>query len=155
VIRSVSLAQHEIPVPLAEKAGLERRLVHRGGEPEYQFGWADDPAVLPVWDAGRFRLVHWGNRGARSRWLPCLPVTQLSTVEAGVWKPFRPRQVDIPASLILEGKVWTFIREGMRGLLVTDEAGVERVYIICEPATYYFRVMTRGNWMPVLIGERF
>jgi hypothetical protein len=61
----------------------------------------------------------------------------------------------VPASLILEGKVWTFIREGMRGLLVTDEAGVERVYIICEPSTYYFRIMTRGNWMPVLIGERF
>jgi hypothetical protein len=155
MIRGVALAQHEIPVQLADKAGLDRRLVHRGGEPEYQFAWLDDPAVLPVWDDGRFRLVHWGNRRDKSRWLPCLPVTQLSTVEAGIWKPFRPRQVEIPASLVLEGKVWALLREGMRGLLVTDEAGVERVYIICEPSTYYYRVMTRSNWMPVLIGERF
>jgi hypothetical protein len=42
----------------------------------------------------------------------------------------------------------------MRGLLVTDEAGVERVYIICEASTYCYRVMTRSNWMLVLIGER-
>jgi hypothetical protein len=94
-------------------------------------------------------------RADRSRWLPCLPVTQLSTVEGSIWKPFRPRHVDIPASVILEGKVWTFIREGMRGLLVKDEAGVERVYIICEPSTSSFRVMTRSDWMSVLIGERF
>jgi hypothetical protein len=26
---------------------------------------------------------------------------------------------------------------------------------IREPASYYYRVMTRSEWMPVLIGERF
>jgi hypothetical protein len=51
--------------------------------------------------------------------------------------PPRALHVENPACLILEGKVWTFIRKRMRGLLVTDEAGVERVYIICEPATYH------------------
>jgi hypothetical protein len=29
------------------------------------------------------------------------------------------------------------------------------VYTICEPASYYYRVMTRSSWMPLLIGERF
>jgi hypothetical protein len=112
MIRGVALAQHLIPIQLAEKAGLDRRLVHRGGEPEYQFSWLEDPAVLPIWDDdGRFRLVQWGNRRNKSRWLPCLPVTQLSTVEAGIWKPFQPRRVEIPASLILEGKVWALLRD--------------------------------------------
>lgn len=27
------------------------------------------------------------------------------------------------------------------------------VYLICEPATRYYRVMTRSDWMPVLVGE--
>jgi hypothetical protein len=82
-------------------------------------------------------------------------MTQLASVQAGTWKPFHPREVEIPATLILEGQVWALIREGIRGLLVTDESGVNRVYLACEPATYYYRVMTRGEWMPVLIGERF
>ena len=43
----------------------------------------------------------------------------------------------------------------MRGLLVRDEAKVARVYLICELSSYPYRVMTRSEWMPVLIGERF
>jgi hypothetical protein len=40
-------------------------------------------------------------------------------------------------------------------VLVRDEAKVARVYLICEPASYPYRVMTCSEWMPVLIGERF
>jgi hypothetical protein len=36
-------------------------------------------------------------------------------------------------------------------LLVKDEPAV---YVLCEPATRYYRVMTRSERMPVLIGER-
>jgi hypothetical protein len=42
----------------------------------------------------------------------------------------------------------------VRGLLVRDEWGRERVFGIAEPASYYYRIMTKGRWMPVLIGER-
>jgi hypothetical protein len=31
--------------------------------------------------------------------------------------------------------------------------GGPAVYMICEPATRYYRVMTRSAWMPALIGE--
>jgi hypothetical protein len=62
--------------------------------------------------------------------------------------------VDVPAALGLDGGVWYVIRQGVRGVLVRDEGGVERVYLVCEPASHYYRVMTRSDWMPLLIGER-
>ena len=39
-------------------------------------------------------------------------------------------------------------------MLVSDEGGAARVYLVCEPASHYYAVMTRSEWMPVLIGER-
>lgn len=54
----------------------------------------------------------------------------------------------------LERGVWFHIRQGIRGLLVPDEHGREAVYLICEPASHYYRVMTRSRWMPVLIAQR-
>ena len=42
----------------------------------------------------------------------------------------------------------------MRGLLVTDEHRQQVAYMICEPATHYYQIMTRSNRMPVLIDER-
>jgi hypothetical protein len=63
--------------------------------------------------------------------------------------------VDVPATLGLENGVWFQVRQGVRGLLVRDEGKVARIYLVCEPASYYYRVMTRSEWMPVLIGERF
>jgi hypothetical protein len=38
---------------------------------------------------------------------------------------------------------------------VQDEAGLDVVYMLCEPASHYFRVMTRSERMPVLVGERY
>jgi hypothetical protein len=62
--------------------------------------------------------------------------------------------VDIPAALGYDAGVWFAIRQGIRGVLVSDERGVPRVYVICEPSSHYYGVMTRSPWMPVLIGER-
>jgi hypothetical protein len=50
--------------------------------------------------------------------------------------------------------VWVSIRDGLRGLLMTDENGIDRAHVIVEPATYYYRIMTRADWMPVLIGDQ-
>ena len=62
--------------------------------------------------------------------------------------------VDIPAILGFDRGVWYAIRQGIRGLLVEDERGNAVVYMICEPASHYYRIMTRSDRMPVLIGER-
>jgi len=80
--------------------------------------------------------------------------TRLTRVESGYWSECGAEPVDIPAVLGLDNGVWYGIREGMRGVRVRDENGVEWVYVVCEPASHYYGVMTRSTWMPVLIGER-
>jgi hypothetical protein len=80
---------------------------------------------------------------------------RLKTVNVGK-RPTQYRLVDIPCSLILEARIWVMVREGVQGLLATDNTGLERVWLLCQPSSYYFKVMTRGEWMPILLnGERF
>ena len=89
-----------------------------------------------------------------SRRLPCTGWTWRTTVEAGGWNGFGAEPIDIPATMGLENGVWYQVRQGIRGLLVRDEQGTPRVYMICEPASHYYQVMTRSDRMPVLIEER-
>jgi hypothetical protein len=42
----------------------------------------------------------------------------------------------------------------VRGGVVRDKRGANVVFVLCEPASHYYEVMTRGSsWMPVLVGE--
>jgi hypothetical protein len=75
-------------------------------------------------------------------------------VESGYWSACGAELVEVPAALGHDGGVWYAIRQGLRGVLVGDEHGEARVYVVCEPASHYYGVMTRSAWMPVLIGER-
>jgi hypothetical protein len=34
-----------------------------------------------------------------------------------------------------------------------DRRGEPVVFMLCEQATRYYRVMTRADWMPTLVGE--
>jgi hypothetical protein len=61
----------------------------------------------------------------------------------------------IPANYGLERRgVWFPIETGIRGLLVPDELGWAVCYMICEPASHYYQVMTGSDRMPVLINQR-
>jgi hypothetical protein len=151
----IALSWNALPLEVLEQDDLLRRVHERGGEREIQFLFRDHTPILPVWHEGNLRLVRWGNRRRESRRLPCTGWTWLATVEAGGWSSCNAEPIDIPATMGLENGVWYQVRQGIRGLLVHDESGVSRVYMICEPASYYYRVMTRSHWMPVLIGERF
>jgi hypothetical protein len=54
----------------------------------------------------------------------------------------------------LDKGVWYRIRQGIHGMVVLDERGCPRVYVLCESSTHYYQVMTRGSrWMPALIDE--
>jgi hypothetical protein len=41
----------------------------------------------------------------------------------------------------------------MRGLMVLDEFGLWRVYVICESSSHCYYVMTKSAFMPSLTGE--
>jgi hypothetical protein len=72
---------------------------------------------------------------------------------AGKSSPCDPESFEIPATYGLEGGLWLRVEQGFRGILVQSEAGEPHVYVVREPPTRYYRVMTRGNIMPCLIDE--
>jgi hypothetical protein len=150
----IALARSELPTELIRRHGLERRTYERGGEREIRFLYRDRRPRLPIWRDGRLQIVRWGNARGESRSLPRTGWTWLSTVEQGCWRNLDPVPVDIPATIGLERGVWFRIRQGIRGLLVPDERGLAVCYMICEPASHYYHVMTRSTRMPVLIEER-
>jgi hypothetical protein len=149
----VALALSELPVELMEQHGLQGRIHDRGGEPEVQFLVRDAERLLPVWLDGKLQVVRWGNRRGQSRGLPCTAWTWAATLEEGGWGNREAVPVVIPATMGLDRGVWFRVREGIRGVVVRDELGVPVVYVLCEPATRYYKVMTRSEWMPVLVGE--
>jgi hypothetical protein len=150
----VALIRSEFSLDHLREYGLARRVHERGGEQEVRFLYRDHDPRLPVWHGGRLLVVRWGYRRRRSaRNLPTTGWTWRSTVEAGGWGPWAPEPVDIPANFGFDRGVWYRVRQGMRGLLVRDDNDEPVVYMICEPATRYYQVMTRSDRMPVLIDE--
>jgi hypothetical protein len=150
---AIALASSELPLPLIEEHGLDARVHARGGEKEVRFYWQASPALLPVWWNGQLRIVRWGNRDRAERKLPPTGWTWRETVEDGKWAALAPEPVVVPATYGLMNGVWFKVKQGLRGLLVRDRAENPVVFVVCEPATRYYQVMTRADWMPVLIGE--
>ncbi len=64
-----------------------------------------------------------------------------------------PVPVEVPARYALMNGVWFKVTRGVPGLVVVTPADEPVVYLLCEPSTRYYRVMTRAEWMPVLVGE--
>jgi hypothetical protein len=149
----VALACSEIPLLLIEEQGLEERVHDRGGEKEVRFYWRADPARLPVWCHGRLQIVRWGNKDRTERRLPPTGWTWQETIAEGRWSALAPEPVLIPATFGLMNGVWYKVKQGMRGLLVHDREGKAVVFMVCQPATRYYQVMTRADWMPLLIDE--
>jgi hypothetical protein len=144
-----------MPTELVGRHGLGRRLHFRGERPEYRFYFRERRPCLPVWRDGRLQVVRWGNGRGQSRVLPRTGWTWLETIERGGWRDSGAVPVDIPANFGLERRgVWYLIETGIRGLLVPDERGWAVCYMVCEPATHYYRVMTGSGRMPVLIDQR-
>jgi hypothetical protein len=149
----VALAWNELPEELIERHALARRAHLRGGEREVRFLFRERDPRLPVWRDGRLQIVRWGNGRGQSRVLPRTGWTWRETVESGGWRHTDAVPVEIPATLGLDRGIWFRIRQGVRGLVVPDECGMAVAYMICEPASHYYHVMTRSDRMPVLIDD--
>ncbi len=150
---AIALATSELPLSVVEEAGLNDRIHDRGGEPEVRFYWQARPTLLPVWWGGKLRIVRWGNKDRAERKLPPTGWTWQDSVEDGKWSALSPEPVMIPASFCLMNGVWLKVKQGMHGLLIHDRQGREIVFMLTEPSTRYYQVMTRAEWMPRLIDE--
>ena len=151
----IALAGSELPTELIGRHGLSRRLHLRGGESEFRFLYLDRRPRLPIFRDGRLQVVRWGNGRGQSRFLPQTGWTWLETIQAGGWRNLPAVPVDIPANYALERRgVWFLVERGIRGLLVPDERGNAVAYMICEPSSHYYRIMTGSERMPVLIEQR-
>ena len=150
---AIALALSELPLALIDEHGLDARVHERGGEKEARFYWRARPSLLPVWWNGRLQVLRWGVRSRREKVLPPTGWTWRETVVEGKWAAMEPESVLVPATYGLMNGVWYKVKEGVQGLVVRDAEGVPAVYLLCEPATRYYRVMTRADWMPCLVGE--
>jgi hypothetical protein len=153
VCTAIALAYSELPLQLIQEHGLEGRVHDRGGEKEVRFYWQATPTLLPVWWHGQLRIVRWGNRDRAERKLPPTGWTWQESIEEGKWSALAPEPVVIPASFGLMHGVWYKVKQGMRGLLVHDREGKPVVFVVCQPATRYYQIMTRADWMPALLDE--
>jgi hypothetical protein len=135
--------------------GLPRRAYRRGERVEYRFLCTDRRPCLPIVRDGRLFLARWGNTRGQSRFLPRTNWTWLETVRRGGWQGSGAEMVEIPATFGLERGRWFRVTQGIRGLLVPDERGWAVAYMICEPSSHYYKVMTRAERMPAFIDQCF
>jgi hypothetical protein len=149
----VALALNRIPVELVERHRLHSRIYERGGEREIQFLLPERERILPVWVDGQLQILRWGNRRGQSPQLPCTAWTQLTTLQSGGWGDREVQEVVIPANVGLARGIWFHLTEGIRAVMVRDERERPVVYVLVEPATHYYQIMTKSEWMPVIVGE--
>jgi hypothetical protein len=149
----IALPIDELPEQLVRRH--RRRLFLRtpGTARELRFLCRDPKPELPVWHGNQLAVYPWGNRDRTSA-LPRTAWCRLETLQDGLWRHLSPEPVDIPAALGLERGVWFLIGEGIRGVLVRDEQGRPRVYMLTQPASHYYQIMTRSPRMPVLLGQQ-
>jgi hypothetical protein len=150
----IALPIDALPEELVEKNRPRIVLREPGASRELRFLYRDPKAELPAWFGNQLMLYPWGNRdNARSR-LPRTGWCRMESLEAGQWRWLRPEPVEIPAALGLEKGVWFQIAEGIRGILVEDEERRPHVYMLTQPASHYYQIMTRHDRMPVLLGRQ-
>ena len=150
----ISIPRRDLPDKLVERHGIQARIVTRGSasDQEVRFLFRDAEPVLPVWHDRNLGIFHWGSNDKKSR-LPQTGWCLLETLEAGRWRHLQPEPVDIPACCGWENSRWFQIEQGIRGILVGDVHGCPHVYMLTEPATHYYRIMTRCERMPALIDQ--
>ena len=137
------IAQHDLLIRVYNCCGVD----------ELQFLAHEEPRLLPVLLDGVLRVLPWGNRRGDSAKLPPTLWTSLATIEAGGWGDARIEKVVIPAALAFDSEIWYAASVGVRGLVVPDEKGERHVYVICEPASYAYGIMTKAKWMPCFVGQ--
>ena len=151
VCAGISLSWRELPEALIDRHRLEDRLVvrHGGADREIRFLYRDPRPLIPAWVGNELGIYSWGGKGK----LPRTGWVTVESLEAGRWRDIAPEQVDIPATFGCERGIWFQIREGLKGVLARDENERPHIYLLTQPASHYYQVMTRSSRMPVFLGD--
>ncbi len=144
---AVAVPIHEIPEAMLIEHRLSERIAQRdnGSGREIQFLYRHRRPLLPVQVDGQLRIMDWGSKRGP---LPMGGWCHREWIEGGHWQHLRPSKATVLAALALERGVWFQVREGIEAVIVCG-----RVYLLTEPASHYYRIMTRNQRMPVLVGQ--
>ncbi|HZZ29005.1 MAG TPA: hypothetical protein VFE46_13475 [Pirellulales bacterium] len=125
---------------------LTNRIARRGVHAacEIQFLHSDLQRLLPVYIDHQLRILEWGNRDGP---LPKPGWCHIEWLEQ--WQGLRPQKAMIVAAMALDLGVWYQVKQGIECVVIHNHA-----YMLTESASHYYRIMTRSNRMPVLIGQR-
>ncbi len=154
--KGISILKARMKQELFEEYELARRIVRRSSDSqeELHFMYTDPVVELPVIHDGQLKIYEWGNRGgAKVSKLPATGWCRLESIEAGKWRWLKPQKIIIPADFGLEKSVWFQINEGLEGVVVHDEQRKPHVYMLTQPASHYYEVMTRHERMPLLVKQ--
>jgi hypothetical protein len=153
--KGISILKARLKQELFEQYELARRITSRGddAQEELHFMYTDAVVELPVIHDGQLVIYEWGNRGNKESRLPRTGWCRNESLEAGKWRWLSPEPVEIPADFGLEKGVWFQIVQGIRGVVVEDEAERPHVYMLTQSASHYFATMTKHDRMPMLIDQ--
>src|SRR5262245_42427307 len=150
----VALPWSSLPTHFLAQASVRRRRYRRAeGCPECRFLLSDRERLLPVLVEGELRLLPWGSRRGDRSWLPCTAWAWMDSIEKGMWAHLCPEPAVVPASYALDRGVWFHVTEGLKAIVVQGREDNPVAYLIVEPASHYYRVMTRSRWMPSLVNQ--
>ncbi len=151
-MNGISLLRSDIPEELIEQQGLRNQITRRCDDAadEVHFLWRARTPLLPAWHQGEFHLFQWGNKDRRNK-LPLSECIAVESLEEGAWN--HCQKVEILANYGFDNHVWYHIVGGFQGILIHDTNGNAHLYLLTQPASHYYEVMTRSKRMPIFIGQ--
>ncbi len=152
MLTAVAVPFDLIPTELIRPHKLARQPHVCDDWPEFQFHFGSPSALLPISHAGgRVSLARWGCRREECRVLPSTGWTTDERVKSGYWREVGAEEVTIPAARGYDGGYWYAIPSPIRAVLVRPVDGQVHVFVVCQPASNYYAVMTKSEWMPAMI----
>lgn len=152
---AITIAWQDVPAKLIQKYHLEERMIQRSetAEKEILFMQRHRHPLLPVFYQGELHILPWGNRQKNIK-APLAWSCEVATLKSGAWSMYGPEPVEILANFGLERGTWFQIKEGIKGLIIHDQQEQPYVYMLLQPSSHYYQVMTGYNKEPVFLGDQ-
>ena len=132
---------------------LHDRSLDNSGRFEARFMFAERRPLLPVIHDGQLVIYEWGMTFEKQRKSFRVGYCKEESLQAGSWRYLKPVPIVIPADFGFEKGVWFNIVQGIRGVVIRDDLGKPHAFILTQPSTRYYEMMTKRNREPVLVEQ--